>query len=478
MRKWMFGFIAFVLAVSCQDNATSSKQDEELTVDTSLEEQVALGYQVNQYVATGDEIEQMTKGFEDPGLGNNGLAVSREQKRRLKNVMAEYGRIKSFLTFPTAFSKVQDEVPFFQSDTTNEFGDSVRTAILLDVVNGTMRFYYVVYYFAERSFEGRNFQTNMVYDSSEVNFVFTGEGFDNVEPTRLFTFQRFKEDFTLQTVETVLNITDFTNNEVKAFESRTVSIYHTDSQLDSSVVTVDFKADGTSTITQTFYYDDGTSRSNSLTFLTNNTGTFTRTLRNGVTVSGSFDQIKGDGVGSYEATTVFPAGNYLKSIFRSASVSADSLAGLFNADFFEKITFATGEIDSSRILISKDFLQGVATYDITRRNGAHGQLKVQTLDELSVMTGYWVTYDSFYVDIRAEYYTDGSSYLIYKVYENQAAFDAGNDPIVVAEYNFGPDGSATGSITANGETYNVELDETGVGHILRNGVRKTINMYR
>ncbi len=476
MRKWMFILIAFALAVSCQDNATNSK-NEELEVDASLEEQVALGYQVNQYVATGDEIEQMTKGFEDPGLGS-GLAMSQDQQKRLRQTLAEYERIKPSLSMPASLRKIQGETPIFESDTTNEFGDSVRTAILLDVVNGTMRFYYVIYYFAERTFEGRNFQTNMVYDSVDIKFVFTGENFDTVEPTQFYALQRFKEDFTLQSVETVLDITAFSNDEVQAFESRTVSIYHSDSQLDSSVVTVDFKIDGTSTITQTFYYDDGTSRSSSVTFLTDNTGTFSRTLRNGVSVSGSFDQAWDDGVGSYQATWSFPAGNYLTSIFRSAAVTADTLAGLFNANFFEKITFATGDIDSSRIIISKDFVQGVTTYDITRRNGAHGQLKVQELDDLSVMTGYWVTYDSFYVDIRAEYYSDRSSYLIYKVYENQAAFDAGADPIVVAEYNFAPDGSGTGIVTADGVKYEVELDETGVGQILRNGVRKTINMYR
>ncbi len=477
MRKWMFVFLAFVLAVSCQDNATSSKDDKELEVDASLQDQVALGYQVNQYVSTGDEIEQMTSGFNDPAP-NTGMGFVQDQQGRIGQTLAAYNQIRPALSMPNSLFKVQGEVEIFQTDTTNEFGDKVRTALLIDVVEGTMRFYIVTYEFAERTFQGRNFQTNMVYDSTEIKFVFTGEDFENVEPTQLYVLQRFKEDFALQSVETVLDITSFVNEEVTAFTSKTLSIYGSDSRLDSTVVTANFQVNGTSTLTQTFYFKDGTSRSNTVTFNTDNTGSFTRTLRNGVTVSGSFDQVEDDGVGSYEATWTFPAGNYLKSIFRTAAVTADTLAGLFNANFFEKITFATNEIDSSRIIIAKDFFQGVATYDITRRNGAHGKLTVQELDEVSIMTGYWVTYDSFYVDIRAEYYSDRSAYLTYSVYENQAAFESGEDPLVVAEYNFDPDGGATGTVTSAGKTYEVELDETGVGSMLLNGARKAINMYR
>jgi len=188
--------------------------------------------------------------------------------------------------------------------------------------------------------------------------------------------------------------------------------------------------------------------------------------------------VKDDGNGSYEATWTFPAESYLKTIFRSAAVSADSVAGYFHSNFFERIDFASGDVDSVRINFTKDFFNNITTLNVTRRNGAYGSFTMEEQDQLSVLTGYWVTHDSFYVDVRAEYYQDGSSYLYYAVYQNRASFENGDDPILVAEYNFAPDGSGEGVVRKDGETYEVTLDDGGVGQITLNGAKAQFNMYQ
>ncbi|RMH61227.1 MAG: hypothetical protein D6677_12310 [Calditrichaeota bacterium] len=282
MRKWIIVLMALAWAFSCQENPTKDNTEKELQVDESVAEQAALGYQVNQYVATGDEIEMMTSGFDNPDI-NSGFGVMNSQTQSSNHAIARFNRIKGYIKDVQTLQKVQGEVPLFYEDSVNENGDKYRSAALVDAVNGTMRFYYVIYEFASRNVNGRNVTLNMTYDSTEIKFTFSGQNFENLEPQQIFAIQLFKPDYLVQSTTTVMDITSFTNDEVQSFASKTTSVYNS-SRLDSTVALLNFQIDGTSTVTQTFYFDDGTSRTSTITFNIDGTGSFSRTLRSGVTV--------------------------------------------------------------------------------------------------------------------------------------------------------------------------------------------------
>ncbi len=474
MRNWLILIAAFALAYSCQDNPTKNITGE-LTVDESIEEQAAVGYQINQYVNTADEIEMMTSGLDNQDV-STGFGQMNSQAQSSNQAIARFNRVKSYLKSAQTLQKSQGEIPLYYIDSVNENGDKYRSAVYADLTNGTMRFYYVIYEFAARNVNGHNLNVNMIYDSTEIKFTFTGQDFENLTPSEIIAYQNFKPDYLVDFIATKMTVSDFNNDIITAFTSKTNTVYNS-GKLDSSVVLVNYQLNGISTVTETFYFNDGTSYSNSITFNMDGTGSFTRTTRRGVTISGSFNQVQDDGIGAYNATWTFPQGEYIDTILKQAEVNADSSLGTVYANYFERINFSNGDVDSSRIIINSDF-SGTTTYNITRRNGAHGVLTMESNDDLSLLSGYWITYDSLYIDVRAEYYGDGSAYLYYAVYENQAAFENGADPVFIAEYNFAADGSGNGVVRSGDNEYQIELDDSGKAELVKDGARKTISMYR
>ena len=69
-----------------------------------------------------------------------------------------------------------------------------------------------------------------------------------------------------------------------------------------------------------FEFRDGSSAFHSVTFYPDQTGEFTKQLRNGITVSGTFDSAEDDHEGSWTETIDFPEGRYIDQILRSAEV--------------------------------------------------------------------------------------------------------------------------------------------------------------
>jgi len=477
MRFFMTLVLGFGLLflISCEESGTDSEGNE-LQVSETVENNAAVGFQINQYVATGSEVESYTHpdapdaGDDFSGFGP-GLSTMRNAKE--KAIAAQQKIYEHLDQLPALYKVNADSLLFEFRDTT---GTRIsRLAFYFDNETNLLKLIAVS--------SNSNANARVQYDSLFVS-VDVGNGLDDDSDDRLqefYNYQEFRENFIVQQIESSLTVTAWTmDGEPTGFTMNSTSWYRDKSRLERVERTFVLNPDESGSITETFYFRDGTTLTNTVTFNNNGTGTFSREFRNGTTVSGSFNTVEDDLEGFYASTTTFPGGFYLSEIYTLAEVSIDPLMESFVGAWSERITFRNGAVDSGHVDISVSVDDDTRTteLDITRINGAHGHLTIVGTDDLSTLNGWWVTFDDYYVAVTGEYYFDGSGWLRYEVYENETAYMNGDEPVMIAEYNFTADGGAIGTITSNGETYDVELDATGQGTLIGQTGRKTINLYR
>ncbi len=485
MKKFILLFMfagLLIVSNSCKENTIidpgNDQTQNDLTVDPVVQDQATAGFQVNGYVQSSQEIEDVTATSGDNAI-NSGPSFGQSIVKMAIKTVSALRAAQNKADYSRTLAKVSGEVTLFYQDTVDAHGNKTRSALLFDPLAGQFRFYIVIYDFAPRHVGDRTVEAKLTYDSTDVIQKGTSlDSLDNFTPSNIYNLQKFKDGFIVAQTETQIEITGWSaNNEPLDFTATSISTYAPDANITKVTSAFTGHADGSGVITRTIEFSDGTSTTTTYTFGNDNSGTFTRTSRNGVNVSGSFNRVFDDGKGFYNATITFPAGSYIKTIVKNATVTYDSVNYNFNADYHEVITFAADSVDSAHVVIAKDLLNGITTMTVTRRNGAHGSFQFQETDNVNVMTGYWITHKGFYVDVRAEYYADGSSYVHYKVYTDEAAFNNGDDPIVDAEYNFGADQSGNGTVTYKGKKYEVTLGANGEGSILLGGKQRTVRLY-
>jgi len=225
-----------------------------------------------------------------------------------------------------------------------------------------------------------------------------------------------------------------------------------------------------------FTFDDGSTAFNSITFYNDYTGVFSKQFRNGTTVSGTFDSAEEDGIGSWTELIDFPAGRYIDEIHRDAQVLITE--NLFNATFNQQILFSSGRIDSLSINIQIEEVNDVTITVISaeKANGASGTFTITESEDTKQMTGEWTTWDGHFIKSEAEWYEDGSSHLIYMVYA--PPYQPGDEPVIVAEYFFSPDGSADGTLTYEAITYLIKLSDNLKGEISHDGKKAEFNLFQ
>ena len=438
MNRLLLSFMMVAFALfSCDEEVTTKN----LTVDPIVEEQAAFGFEVNQMVSSGAEVMEVTMDREvdyDADLfGVPLLAASRD----LADQGVEYFdfvKNKIDKQMLRSLSKASAEIPLFFADTVLQNGDKARMAILYDFDTQIMRFYVAIYEF------GRTLR-NVTYDSLQVRFSITDLEGEDAEIVDIMNYREFTETFLLDYVSTLITVNSWVDDDIESFTAQTISVYNGSRNLERVERTLTVNADDSGTITETFYFKNGETTSSTFTYNVNGSGTFSRQLRNGITIEGSFDTVEDDGQGFYQATTNFPGNGYLVSIFKSAIVSYTE--GLFNGEFDQSIIFRNGNIDSVHIEMTYDEENGISTLNITKSNGAFGTFTIVETDDIAVLNGNWTTWDGYYIVIYAEYYEDDSSYLSYKVYQNETDFNNGEDPLIEAEYNFGPDYNGNGILS-------------------------------
>jgi hypothetical protein len=348
----------------------------------------------------------------------------------------------------------------------------VRTAIYYDGSTGLIRAYEVKYKFAAWQ--------RMTYDSLEIIIAYNNtleNGSDDMLQ-EVYRQQLFETNFFVQQIVSQILVTDFVEQDITGLEAVVESYYNPARYLVFLRQSADLNPDNTGTLREDFEFRDGKTAFHSVTFNGDHTGTFVKQLRDGTTVSGSFNDVWDDNSGSYTESVDFPDGRYIDLINKYASVDFSPDDAEIMASLARAVHFASGRVDSSHIDIYIQWNEGVkqTELDITKPNGAHGSFIIEETDDMALLTGQWTTWNDYYIYGTAEYYSEGSAHVHYEVYA--PPFTQGDTPIIVADYYLSPDGSGTGTIVYNGETYQINFNSLVEAELSRGGQRKTIQLYR
>jgi hypothetical protein len=458
-------FIFLLILAACKQSDPASS--EELELSEFVQEQATLGWELNDIISTSREIEDVT----------------RESSLLPDDEVSEYASVfqtgkMAVELMVTSVAQVPEQIYFSKPmvDTLIYFSDNtitgVRIAVFYDGSTGLVRAYDVKYKFAGWQ--------RMNYDSTEViiDLNFTPEDGSDDRLKSVYRYQTFDENFFIQEIHSAIAVTDFDQQEITGFTATVDSYYREGRYLSHLKRSVIIKPDGTGSLHEDFAFTDGTSSKNSMTFNGDHTGSFFRQLRDGTTVSGNFNDVRDDLSGSYYETVDFPAGRYVDKISKSAVVSIILPDSIFNAAFSRVVYFESGRIDSANISVSTQFAQGdkISDLNVLKANGAHGTFHIEESADMAMLTGEWTTWDDFFIIISAEYYSDGSGHVYYEVYE--PPYQPGNNPLMVVEYYFSPDGSGNGTITHEGNTYQVSFNGADQAEVVSGNKRTTLNLYR
>jgi hypothetical protein len=215
-----------------------------------------------------------------------------------------------------------------------------------------------------------------------------------------------------------------------------------------------------------------------VTFYADQTGEFTKQLRNGTTVNGTFDSAEDDLEGSWTEIVDFPEGRYIDKISRMANVLITVPDSEYSISLSETITFNSGREESTDIDITVEESEDVKTtkIDVEKANGAQGTFTITETEEVADLVGEWYTWNQYFIEIEAQYYADGSGHLLYRVY--LPPYQEGNEPFIVAEYFFSPDASGEGTLIHNGITYLIKFFGGDQGEISHGSKKSQFNLFR
>ncbi len=459
--------LLIVLFIACEQDPTST--DDNLELAQFVQEQAPIGWQLNKTVASGSDVKSLTQNsgyLEDEGVeGFSKLSSLKENAGRLNMAMKEYIPATRNLAKTNG-----DSLIFFE----NNKVIGLRKGLYYNSETSIARYFEVKYKFAK--------WRNIEYDSSNVtaflNFTPDDESDDQLKS--LNQLQLFESTFFVQKIESNADVTDWDGGEATGIIATTNAWYNSERQLSKLKQSVEINPDESGILREDFEFRDGKSAYRQVTFKNDGTGTFEKKTRDGIQVSGTFDSVEDDLQGSYTETIDFPAGRYIDKIIKSAEVSITLPDSIFDAKFSEAVYFESGKVDSEMVALQVSEEGGVKTsvFDITKLSGAHGQLTFNETENESNLTGNWTSEDNSYLILNAEYYFDGSAYLHYEVFQSEEAYNNGEAPLLVADYYFSPDQTCTGTLSYNGETYDVNFDDSGEGELSQGGQKARINLFK
>ncbi|MBN2092684.1 hypothetical protein JW964_23890 [candidate division KSB1 bacterium] len=440
-----------------------------LEVEPALQKLAPFGFNANRLVSTGSEIQEITNisaYLEEGEL--EGLPGMKPLKKKVLTLsdQAQYQGYK----VRGLRKALSDSLYFYEDDQVK----GIRKALFYNSETGKARYYEVKYKFAA-------FQS-MIYDSSTaiVNLNFTlNDTLDDVIET-LFQVQRFKESFFIQKIVNDVKITDYKGREVTGVEATKNAYYQSDRHLIRLTQFVDLNPDKSGHLQEDFEFKDGKSSSRSVTFRPDNTGEFAQKLRDGTMITGKFNSVEDDGVGYYEETTDLPAGRYIDKIEKSAHLSVTMPDSISTTNLVERIYYNSGKVttDSASFISQSQFGVKNTTIYYAKHNGEHGNLHVIENAAGSTLDGNWTTVENNYILIKAEYYLDESGHINLKAYTSETAYKNGEAPFFVADYYFAPDGSGNGTLSYNGEIYDLDFNESGEGEIRADGQSSQIHLFQ
>ncbi|MBN2423779.1 MAG: hypothetical protein JXR46_13275 [Calditrichaceae bacterium] len=470
MRYLSCILLGFIIFISCQSN---TEPEKELQVDEQVTEQAALGFEIIELSGSVGEAESMTSGLTALDLGTTvalpGMPNMLDQLALLKR--DAFGLMKNIHISGNSLRINSDSLIFY--DEINLVNFVRRTAIYYNPETGIARLYEVK--------EGSMF-FHLNYDSSEIRIDANKTLYSNEDDKvkSLYQLRLFDDVSFINKIEGEISVTDYEGTRITGFIAEEHTYYNGLGKLTHKSGSIEVNPDESGTIQEVFDFSDGTSSTSMITFYNNYTGIFSRTYRNGILVSGSFNRIEDDLYGNYSETIDFPDKHYVDKIMKYAEVTISLPDTVLDGLFRHVIQFSSGEPDSAQVDFLISHADGVKTtiMEITRHNSAHGTLTLVEDNEGKTLEGEWTTWNGYYVLISGTYLYEGSATLHYEVYASRTAYENGDDPIFVADYTFYPDGTGDGQITHQGGNFNIEFDDAGNGLIKKDGRQLRFNAFR
>jgi hypothetical protein len=466
--RLLISMVLVILFISCEKDPTGT--EEALDVEPFVEEQAVFGFEVNQIVTTSNEVGKMTLNsqyLEDEGLGAEDLAslgsLMSQGKALMKNAMIEIEGLKKYNTI------MNDSISIFKDDKDR----GVRHFLNYNSETGLLRYYEVKY---DKFFPWQKKQ----YDSTEIIFNLNMTYWDGSDDKlkSIVNLQEFESNFFIRSIFSEMIVTAYNETEPAGVELQRDSYYSESRFLQHLSQSVVLNVDESGTLREDFEFKDGTSAFHSVTFYPDKPGEFSKQLRDGTTVSGTFDSAEDDLEGSWTEIIDFPEGRYIDRISRMAEVLITDPYIAYTISLSETVVFSSGREESASIDIEVDEVDDVKTIiiDVLKANGAQGTFTITKSEEVSELVGEWYTWNQYYIEIEAQYYADGSGHLIYRVYE--PPYQEGNDPVLEAEYFFSPDASGEGSLVHNGLTYLIKFTGGDQGEISHGSKKAQFNIFR
>jgi hypothetical protein len=456
----IFGLILF----GCKEEPSKVN---ELQIDAVVEQLAGFGWEANQFIQAGSEIKELTQ--ESDLLSGTDLEIPGSTQLLKKNTIRLFEEAKKQLPLLSGLYKPTNDSLYVYD---NSIPGLIK-ALYYNSQTDIARYYEVRTIFL--------FRPNMMYDSVEIKLIANGTIFNIFDDTlkSLHQTQNFKDYYFVQSIISDLIITDYTETDITGAELTQDTYYHSNKYLSHLGRFADINPDKSGTLREDFDYKDGKTAYHSFTYNGDYTGSFAKQFRDGTLVSGTFDSVEDDLHGAWTELIQFPSGRYLDKIEREADVQIILPDSIFEASFFEAIYFSSGNIDSSSIDITVSEINGIKTtvLDITKKNGAYGTFTLEEHEDVVLMSGNWTTWNGYYIEFSdTQFYFDGSGHIHYEVWSTYQSFLNDENPILVVDYYFSPDGEGTGTLTYDGQTYDITADQSGQGVISQGGRSKQFNI--
>ena len=467
LNKAMIGWIFLLLFIfiSCNNDPTGSKDSGK--IPALVTENAGLGWQINEIITTGSDIFLMTGGPENDDIDQySSVPNARIIKERAVSLQNRFYSLQP--TYPLLAKPLINDTIIYIED----FNKGEKLVAVYDTDTGIVRLYFVKYKFAAL--------VRLTYDSTEIridaNYTLNDDSDD-----RLLDFCRLRlydADHFLQKLDESVVFTDYVENEPTGIELTGTAYYHERMKLEMRVQFIDINPDGSATLREDFTFDDGKTSYNSITFYANNTGEYEKKLRDDTIISGTFDALEDDLHGIFTQLIDLPAGRFIDKILKSAEISITLPDTIINSLYDELIYFSSGDIDSGHVDIQVQEIDNVivANFTVQKRNNAHGSFEYREYeDSNTTLTGNWTTWNDYYILLEAEYYDEGSAHIHYEVFA--PPYSPGDDPVLVVDYDILPGGTGTGSITYQGEVYQVVFGNFGEATITKGETESKVNLY-
>ncbi|MGD9899927.1 MAG: hypothetical protein AB7T22_12450 [Calditrichaceae bacterium] len=461
---------AGILMFGCENDSTSTQAT--LEIDAVVEQSASVGWEVNRMASSSNEISLLTGENDYTGDAAIGKINSAEKmKTQAVNMRIE---AVEYLPKQMSLSKTTgDSLYYFEESVNQSTGFGVRKALYYNSETGIARFYETIFQFPT--------WMNMEYDSSEIkistNYTLEDESDDYI--VSLYKLQNFRDSFFINYIESALTVTGYDENDVTGFTASMDAYYNEGMNLSHLRQAVVINIDQSGTLREDFDFRDGKTAYNSVTFYANHTGEFSKMLRNGTSISGTFDSVEDDLSGSYTEMIDFPEGSYIDQIYRSAGIEITLPDSILNILLEEAIYFESGNIDSSSAEITVQNISGVKTtvMNIVKSNSAHGTITVEERDSENTISGNWTTRDNYYIVFEAESYFDGSSHLYYEVYLSETAYDNGDPALITGDYTFAPDQTGQGTLFYKGKSYLITFSDSAQAEVSSDGESASISLF-